>query len=287
MINLTKNEIDKLLEEYQASKTTEISIEKYFQKKAILGFDIYRYSQYPTLEQTLIPHLFKKIFNWSIKNCLEHEPYLFQDITKEDFLNQFIDTGDGGFQIFDTPFQAVIFAMYFQANIKRYNSVTAYTETLYKIVGEITLRYALTYDTTFCYEKNYYGPSIINNARIMSKDKLNRFLLDDATVKWFTQEINGLENLQVITFEDDFKNIEFLKKLKIIEGEKIQSLIFTPTLAKILKVDLLKIGEIKSKLDTLSVHNLHIQILMHSGDKGDFKKYTVSLGNLNLSGITE
>lgn len=68
--------------------------------------------------------------------------------------------------------------MYFQANIVRYNSRNDTSSALYEVIGEINLRYSLTYDNLYFYNKNYYGPAIINCARIMSKDKLNRFLLD-------------------------------------------------------------------------------------------------------------
>jgi len=298
MKELTKENIEIILEEYKTkylngiqkesiNKDVKETLNGFIETKAVLGFDIYRYSQYPIVEQTLIPHLFKKLYYLTITNCLDHEPFIFQSKTKVDVTNYFIDAGDGGFQIFDTPFQAVIFAIYFQANIKRYNSGDTNTEDIWRIVGEITLRYSLTFDNIYSYSNNFYGPSIINNARIMAKDKLNRFLIDDNTVAWFTKEFNGIENLQIINYEEDFKNINLFKQVKKDENKKVQSILFGSKSAKILKVDLLRIGEIRSKLDILSIHSLHIQTQMYSGGENSFKKYTVSLGNLNSTGITE
>jgi len=262
------------------------NVQNYFEDKAILGFDIFRYSQYLTVEQSLIPHLFKTLYRDTIMNCLNHEPYFFQFTNNIDFGKHFIDAGDGGFQIFDSPFHAIIFAIYFQANVKRYNSGKSFGSTsLRKLIGEITLRYCITYDATYSYNKNFYGPSIINNARIMAKDKLNRFLIDENTFGWFTEYFNGIENLQAITFKD-ISNVSIFNTYKALADISKSTVLFEKNKPQILNVDILKIGEIRSKLDTLSIHNLHMQILLYSRNKG-FQKFTISLGNLNSGGITE
>lgn len=274
------------LSKESVEKNIKSKIDTFFETKAVLGFDIYRYSRYPLLEQTLIPHLFKELYKITIDNCIKHEPFIFQNIEKENFSENFIDTGDGGFQIFDDPFQAIVFSIYFQANTKRYNS-GVFPENLQKIIGDITLRYCLTHDTIYCYENNFYGSAIINNARIMAKDKLNRFLVDDNTVAWFSQEFNGIENLQTINFEDDFSKINIFKTIKKDLKIKEQTVLFDNKKSKILKVDVLRIGEIKSKLDILSVHSLHIQTLMIARTKSGFNKFTISVGNLNSTGISD
>lgn len=293
MKELTIKRIEDLLKKNNAIDSNQINkenilkeIHPLIEKKAVLGFDIYRYSQYPELEQTLIPHLFKELYNVTINNCLDLEPYTFYNKDKAYFTKHFIDAGDGGFQIFDNPFQAIVFALYFQANIRRYGSRHEATIDLFNTIGEITLRYSLTYDNIYSYGKNYYGPSIINNARIMSKDKLNRFLIDENTLDWFNEEFNGIENLQVINFKEDFKIIDFFSKLNIKDTDK-SSLLFDHEMSNILKVDVLRIGEITSKLDKLSIHSLHIQVMMKSISSKDFKKFTISLGNLNSTGIAE
>ena len=79
-----------------------------FSNKSILGMDIFQYSQYELKKQTLIPFLFKLIQDAVHKNCLESNSYLFQKYAdKEKIEKDFIHTGDGGFQILDTPLHAV------------------------------------------------------------------------------------------------------------------------------------------------------------------------------------
>lgn len=260
----------------------ERELNKYNINKAVLGIDIYRYSQYPNIPQMLIPYLFKTLYADTLANCITHEPFIFKGLTTKILSQQFIDTGDGGFQIFDNPLQAIIFAIYFQANTSRYNSIHKPLESLFEIVDEITLRYSLTFDNVFSFENNYFGPSIINCARIMSKDTLNRFLIDENTKKWFSKELNGIESLQVLEIEKDCEEISVLKKGST---KQIKSVVFKDSKCKILKVDLMKIGEIKSKMDILSIYNLNIQTLMYS-PSSRFKKHTINLGNLNSNGLT-
>ena len=257
-----------------------------FKSKAytILGFDIYKYSKYDTLPQSLIPYIFKKIYDVTIKHCLVSEKFIFQFYKSEsDFSDLFIDTGDGGFQIFNNPIEALIFAIYFQTNLKQYNSSNAevFAE---KIIGEITLRYALTTDIIYKIEDKYYGPGIINNARIMSKDKLNRFLVDTSSIKWFDKNTNGVENLQTLILKD-FDEIEYFSKY---DKKPIvyDSIIFpiTKENKKILKIDVLKIDELNAKGDFFSVYGLHIQVFVKTKAKG-LNKYIVTLGNLNMSGL--
>lgn len=250
-------------------------------KKGVLGIDIYRYSQYSNIPQMLIPYLFKLLYNDTVSNCIKHEPYIFKGLKTNDFIEKFIDTGDGGFQIFDNPLQAVIFAIYFQSNTARYNSIHLPSANLFEIIEEITLRYSFTFDNVYSFENNHFGQSIINCARIMAKDNLNRFLIDENTKTWFSKEFNGIENLQALDIDKDCEQIDILKKG---ESEEIKSVIFKDSKCKIMRVDLMKIGEIKSKLDILSIYNLHIQTLMYSVSS-KFKKHTITLGNLNSEGL--
>lgn len=264
-------------------KKIESDLKTYNAIKAVLGIDIYQYSQYQTLPQMLIPHLFKQLYNDTVHNCLMFEPFIFKNTDKQLLLDNFIDTGDGGFQIFENPFQAITFAIYFQANVSRYNSIHENTQNIFEIIDEITLRYSLAYDSVYSFEKNHYGPSIINCARIMSKDKLNRFLIDENTKKWFSKEFNGIENLPFLEIQEDFKHIGILNT---DDDEVIDSIIFNKDDCKIYNVDLMKIGEIKSKLDILSIYNLRLQTLMFS-PSSKYKKHAVTLGNLNSNGLTE
>ena len=127
MQELTRKTIEKIINVKIEDKKLLIesiknSLKPYFIQKAVLGFDVYRYSKYPIVEQTLIPHIFKLLYEVTINSCLRHEKFIFQKYTKEDFEKQFIDAGDGGFQIFNIPIESLVFAVYFQANIQRFNS---------------------------------------------------------------------------------------------------------------------------------------------------------------------
>ena len=94
-----------------------------FQEKTVLGIDIYQYSQYRSLEQSIVPFLFKLIYNEAVDLCMEKPGFIFQKYKKEDFREQFIDAGDGGFQIFQTPLHAIIFAIHFELFVRYYNAL--------------------------------------------------------------------------------------------------------------------------------------------------------------------
>jgi len=273
-ISLIDNKLD--------SEKIHIEFQKYFQTKAVLGFDIYKYSKYPLVEQSLIPYIFKILYEATIKICLSHETFLFQKYDKDIFQKHFIDTGDGGFKIFNNPFEAIIFAVYFQANIQRFNSGFLHNFVeLRNLVGEITLRYSLTNDNVYYLNNNFYGSAIINNARILSKDKLNRFLIDENSFLWFRKILNGIENLKVIDITD-FKDIELFDNYDFNEGTSY--LFDFEDNSRFLNVNSLKIGEVKAKQDILSVYSIYIQTFMKSPGK-KLEKITVSTGNLNSSGI--
>lgn len=286
MEKLTNEKVEDFLKENEDkldNETLQQFFNPYFQEKAVLGFDIYRYSKFPLTEQSLIPYIFKKLYEYTIGNCLRHEKFIFQQYKRSDFNDNFIDTGDGGFQIFNSPFESLIFAIYFQGNIQRFNSgFLPNFKQLRDLVGELTLRYSLTLDMIYTFNSNFYGPAIINNARIIAKDKLNRFLIDENTHLWFRRNINGMENLIVLD-EKDFEKIEPMKNFNF---ENFESYLFDKEHdeVKILNVDLLKIGEIISKLDIVSIYSSRVQAYMKS-DGRELRKIVVTIGNLNSSGI--
>jgi hypothetical protein len=273
-------------EKYLLKKLKKEINPKDFSAKTVLGIDIYHYSQYKPLEQTLIPILFKIIFEQVSSLCILNSSYVFQKYKNAETFNKlFINAGDGGFQIFDTPIHAIAYAINFQMVVRYYNSGRFYPK-LRKIVGPINLRYAMTTDKIYKLNKDFYGPAIINNARILSKDSLNRFLLDKNTYDWFLQNINGIENLQLVSLNqidelDDFTDYDFS------ENENINE-IYPKKLGfnfdKIITSDIQKIGKIETKLSQLSIYNLHLQ---YQGSLSDKNQMTiVSLGNLNTSGIS-
>lgn len=260
-----------------------------FVKRSVLGIDIYRYGLYKHLEQVLIPPLFKILFEKAIRLCLENNQFIFQRYTKEKIEKSFISTGDGGFVIFDTPLHSLFFAINFEMVIRAYNSYHLYPK-LRNIIGSLSLRYAVSYDTIFHFDNNYYGSAIINNARILDKDTLNRCLIDQLTYDWFLISIDGLENLQVLTIEEIANIYDFLDydRKFLTEGENEILDNNTTRRSGIINSDILKVGQIQSKQTLINIYNLHLQITMKvfSDRKVESKRtITVSLGNLNTSGI--
>lgn len=259
-----------------------------FAEKTVLGIDVYQYSQYRSLEQTIVPFLFKLIYKEAIDLCLKKAGFVFQKYKSEDFNKQFIDSGDGGFQIFQTPLHAIIFAIQFELLVRYYNAFQFYPK-LRKLVGPLNLRYALTRDQIFGFENNFYGPSIINNNRILSKDELNRFLIDENTYNWFMLNMSGIENLQIISVDEILKINGFEDYVIQESRESIFPLYMDfKTQRSITSVDVQKIGDIVVKSTSLSVYNLHIQYLGGLPKDEDRENKTVialSLGNLNTSGI--
>jgi len=258
-------------------------------RKCVLGIDISRYGMFKHLEQTLIPSIFKIFFSKTIKLCLQSNQFVFQRYDTKKIENSFINTGDGGFLILDSPMHAVIFAINFEIVVRAFNSYHLYPK-LRNIIGSLSLRYAITYDTLFTFCDNFYGSAIINNSRILDKDSLNRCLLDENTYNWFLTNIDGIENLQVYTIHD-VANIYHFKDYdhKYIEEGKNEILGSEYSRDKgIINSDILKIGQIQAKEMSKNIYNLHLQVSLNiTSDAAADKKrlITISLGNLNTTGI--
>ena len=258
-------------------------------RKAVLGIDMFQYSSYGEFEQTLIPFLFKTMIHSSIKLCLDNHKFIFQKYNHERIERNFISTGDGGFFMFDNPLQAVLFASNFAVVLRVFNAYHYYPR-LRRIIGAINMRYAITYDKVYTFDNNYYGRGIINNARILIKDDLNRCLIDEHVHSWFTTNLDGVENLQIVTMNDIANIFEFSKgyNRKFLESPDE---IFEDEPSRkygIINSDILKVGVIHSKETSISVYNLHMQVtirLTNDDDPEQSRLITVSLGNLNTTGI--
>lgn len=279
--------------------------------RAVLGLDIYKYSKYEDEKQDLIPVILKKILKKSYDYYAVYEPVSnYRNSTLRD---DFIDTGDGGYWFFETPLDALLFSMYVNAFIHLYNSSIIYP-TIRKHVGMLTVRFAITYDDVFNLDNTAYGKAIINNARIMSKDKLNRMLIDSNTYEWFLKEINGVENLlnirsfiiaknnrlkqltknevSISIEENDlyktYRNSLFLGFKNIQNSSNENEICKT-----IFSVICQKLESITVKNEDFNIHNLFIQyslVLNNNEDVNELEKYfvesvTLSLGNLNTNGI--
>lgn len=254
--------------------------------KVVLGIDIYKYSQYPEVEQIYIPVIFEMLYRNTVNNIRDHEPYLFSDYGTgiAEFKRKFISTGDGGFQIFDNVLQAIAFTLVFQMNLKRFSSggsTNNLAKNLHKIVDSIDLRFAITMDKIYSYQNNFFGPAIINNARILSQDNLNRLLVDSNTIKWLTYNINTPENLIDID-KEALSRTEFFKHY----NKELKSTLFAEK-GGILAVDIQKIGKISAKATTLDIFNVCIKCkMLLKVDHHTYSVYIVTAGNLNSSGIS-
>jgi transposase len=233
--------------------------------KAVLGIDLYKYGSYADFEQTLIPFIFKLLFEEALKLCIESNQYLFQKYTDKKIREAFISIGDGGYLIFDNPLHALVYAINFDMVQRAYNSYHIYPK-LRKIVGGISNRYAITYEKLYAFDNNYYGRSIINNARILSRDHLNRCLLSHNTYDWFLLNMDGIENLQLINLYDIDTTYEFANyDSSLIETGK--NIIINKDYSRnsgIINSDILKIGTIQSKESLLNrlCHNTTILIII-------------------------
>lgn len=256
----------------------------------VLGIDICKYSAYEVVKQSLIPLVFDMLYNQTISDVKKQLMYMFQFASKENFESQFISTGDGGFQLFGSPVHAILFAALFETNLRSYNSYHCYPK-LRAYIGEIRVRYCLTYGILYKYKNNYYGEAVINNSRIMARDKLNRFLIDRKCYDWFMLQMNGIENLSTISLE----NIKGLIEFKSYDANLIENhtnIIIpksTPRTGEWIKaVDVQSIGIIGSKESKIDVYNVHIQFgmqIINPSIAGGNTIFTISLGNLNTQGL--
>ena len=260
-----------------------------FGKKAVLGIDIRKYGAFNDFVQPLIPVLYEILFEESIRQCLETQEFIFQKYSRESIHKHTISTGDGGFMIFDTPLHALLFASSFAITLRQYNSYHLYPK-FRACIGEINLRYAITYDRIYCINNNFFGRSVINNSRIISKDDLNRCLIDEGSYQWFLLNIDGLENLQVLSLNEignvaafqDYDQTLIQNGTNLFFEEKEDTRNYG-----IINSDILKIGIIRSKNLELNVYNIHLQVsvVMHADDTDKRRTITISLGNLNTTGI--
>jgi hypothetical protein len=256
-------------------------------RKSVLGIDIYKYSSFEEFEQSLIPCLFKMLFTSTIDRCFTEHKFFFQNYTKHEIEENFISTGDGGFVIFDLPMQSLLFACNFATVLRTYNAFHFYPK-LRKIIGGISLRYAITYDKLYFFDNNHYGRAIINNARILNKDSLNRCLIDQNTYNWFTVNIDGLENLQILTIDEASNIFDFQGNYDYSVLEEHEDGFFKKEVNRnigIINSDILKIGEIKSKEANIPVYNLHLQVASIWKAESLSRTLTISLGNLNTSNL--
>jgi len=147
----------------------------------------------------------------------------------------------------------------------------------------------LTLDTVYHLDDNWFGAGIITNARILSRDTLNRCLADSASVAWFVERAGSVEALQVVGTPE----IAALacRDQKTIQG--VKSIVFPLASGSADRrkefrfISTQKIGVIEVKNTELDIYNIYAQlVVMHSSGDGSFnRRSVVTLGNLNTSGL--
>ena len=256
-----------------------------YKEHAIAGVDIYEYSKYPEHIQRLIPFTYELISKKTLRECRTLDKYVFQKFNnEEDF--PIIPTGDGGFHIFETPLHALFFIFHLESNTKLFNAYEFHPE-LRRITGQINLRYSITFDKIFKTKDNYFGPAIITNSRILKKDKLNRLLIDSNCYEWFLENISGIETLKLITLERLSSNRHFAEYKKEPMKSKCFLLNRNTSSDVIIRSDVVKIGNIKSKNSTIDIYNIHFQLKFYLEPSEPDKDlpFVISVGNLNPIGL--
>lgn len=251
--------------------------------QAVLGMDIYKYSRMPLRAQRMVPSLLEFIRDDTLAACHNSEGFIFHT---SDFTGPFVSTGDGGFHVFATPLHALVFAVFFQSYVAAYNS-GHYLPRLHRILDqELVVRYALTYGELFLQDRNVFGDAVITNARIMSRDSLNRCLLDQQTIRWFRDELVSIESLLTTEASD-------LERLGVLANSTVRadaSRLFGSQRGKsgIRAIHVQDIGVVVAKSDQFHVYSLMIQVAVpkRSFERRDAGLVVVTIGNLNTVGIS-
>jgi hypothetical protein len=283
---MDKNDIDSLIVQKFDKENFLIEIENVLEKnilvKATFGFDVYKYSKMNNIQQLLLSYLLEHLISATCEHIKNYESYFFTD-TEIKYLNDTkISTGDGYYLFFENPLLAIIFAIYFNSNLQRINSNYPLFSHISDILGTISIRYCITYDELFNYNNVFWGKGIINCARILSLDKLNRFLIDNKSYDWFIKNTNGIETLKVL----DHKDLELFKKNKT--GQDYESIVFSDD-QKMLKcintLDVQKLGNHSLKEDVFDIYNVYLQSTLTSQADTFIQKYVCSLGNTSSFGL--
>lgn len=250
-------------------------------KRAVLGIDIYKYSQFDYDKQKIIPALFEIIRKVTESFFIRREPFFSNRYTKQLFENDLIHTGDGGFLFFQNPIDALVFLLQFNCIVHLFNSHHIFAPLRRYINEPLTLRYAITFDQVYKVDSRFFGPAIIHNSRILSKDKLNRLLIDDKTYEWFLLNTHGIENLPIIKLQD-------LSHLNLSNNnpKNNKSLLFSGSKkANIRNVFCQKLERIQVKEDSFDIYNLMIQSVLSFKSNNSEASVITTVGNMNCNGI--
>lgn len=251
------------------------------ERHAVLGMDVYEYSKMDNECRIMLPVIIYECLQKTLKDLTINEPDLFQNTFHDSFKENFSDTGDGFFIVFDNPLLSLIFATYFQTNLNQFNIGIFLTEYKKLFNEKINLRYALTFDEIYIYNNKKYGNAIIKNSRLLSLDRLNRFLIDANAINWFEKNTYGIESLS--TYKLNHKDgIEY----KIIPKDT-KSVFLN---AGQVDINLMHIGKKTAKDDINNIYSMHLKILGSQLNDVDYQvaaNFIVTLGSLNTEGIKD
>lgn len=263
----------------------------------VVGVDILGYSQYKFEQQAFIPVLFDLIFEEAITHLQRDEYLTFHGYSTERIKERFISTGDGGFLVLNNPWEGLVFSLTFASILHLYNSHSFYPG-LRNALGPTRVRYCITHDCVYLYRKNYFGPGIITNSRIMSRDALDRCLIDENTLNWFLEKINGIESLCVLTISEIARKLSLNANANLDippdERENYSWSGIAPLSLQneknpfILNLSTQKIGIITAKSQPFNVYNLFMQVARQYTDETDSAitdKFVINLGSLNTDGL--
>lgn len=298
----------------------------YVRHRAVLGIDILGYSKARNLAQMATPACMRAILAAAAVE-LSHYESLFFD-APSDIFKDWIDTGDGGYVFCATPLQGLLLALYIQSSLQTYNSERFDTWppmhdgadygnevcAIRRLTGPLTVRFAMAFDQVYEYpawpgqfptlsQSNLYGTGIITAARIMSRDKLDRFLIDANAFGWFQKHTNGVESLrflpQHVALQQARKEAppdpdsgwrSYAFQIRSKTAPTAQSKERLGYSKGIDELHSMRIGKVQAKEQRIEVYNIHVQMSHRyflDGDSDAPDHFIVTLGNLNPQGIGE
>ncbi|MCG6169735.1 hypothetical protein [Leptospira sanjuanensis] len=277
-IEEAEENLDKLL------KVSEIT------KASIVCIDTYKYSLNDIKRILLIPLVIQAVHVMTMDILRENELFLFEGLDDP----VVADTGDGAICIFPTPLHAISYIMWYEVALKLYNTYHLSPE-IREIVGKLSVRYTTSYDQVVKIGDNYYGPAIINAARMISTDRLNRCLIDEYSIDWFNRYFNGIESFITLSKMEIRRIMETIfPEEKFDQSNQTESIfqLFFDKHWGIKFCNVQHIGELKIKDTKISIYNLYILVLAGLQPRLDHKedeevKLSVSIGNMNPIGIGE
>lgn len=108
-------------------------------------------------------------------------------------------------------------------------------------------------------------------------------MIDDKTHKWFMEKVGGIESLQLLNLND----ISQILSNKSPNIDKEFSFIFDlPNSNRFIGIHCLRLESFEMKGSKFDIYDLYLQIQMSRSLTSEIeKKYVITIGNLNTSGI--